>query len=63
MGVMEYSLCWICEGWDCVGHVDFMLFVSLLLALGIGNAKWSLWVKEYNTRTMQIRDRGIPTMI
>ena len=30
----EYSLRWVREGWVCVGHVYFMLFVSCFLALG-----------------------------
>ena len=25
----EYGSCWVREGWVCVGHVDFMLFVSI----------------------------------
>ena len=32
---MKYCLRWVLEGWVCVGHVDLMLFVSFLFALGI----------------------------
>ena len=31
---MEYRLHWVSEGRVCVGHVHFMLFVSLLVELG-----------------------------
>ena len=31
---MEYSTRWEREGWVCIGHVDFMFFVSFLFALG-----------------------------
>ena len=31
---MEYCLRWAISRWHCIGHVDFMLFVSCLLALG-----------------------------
>ena len=31
---VEYGSRWVCESWVYIGHVDFMLFVSISFALG-----------------------------
>ena len=33
-GSVEYGSCWVREVWVCVGHVHFMLFVTILFAFG-----------------------------
>ena len=32
--LVKYNLCWAISHWHRIGHVDFMLFVSILMAFG-----------------------------
>ena len=34
---------WACLPWVCVGHVDFMLFISFLLSLGTQSKRSFCW--------------------
>ena len=56
MSLVEYSLRWVRKGCVCAGYVDFMLFVSLLVALGtqrkLGSGRiWALgwWGAQVGT--------------
>ena len=48
---MEHSLCWVHDGLVCVGHADFMLFISFLFMLGfwwISGFKFSVSIFQFS---------------
>ena len=44
--LVEYSLLWALLHWHRIRHVDFMLFVSFLFALGTKRERGFYWLKD-----------------